>query len=229
MNSLGNVTTFQDFTQQTYPQGLFKSHTAVGGETISVVSYSGQRVGQVQRAAPSVGLTEQIAYGYAAPGGDLSSVTLTRAVNGAMTNVRQALYTYYGGGDSNGSFNDLQSAAIQVWNTATNSWQTSQNHYYRYWPTGSSSSSSSSSSGASPVTRLLKYVVNPAAYTRLQNAGINPVTASDAQLAAYADFYFEYDNVSRITLESLGGGKYTYTFAYTAAPPWGLRWPGLPL
>ncbi|OYV91752.1 MAG: hypothetical protein B7Z73_05335 [Planctomycetia bacterium 21-64-5] len=45
-------------------------------------------------------------------------------------------------------------------------------------------------------------------------AGINPITASDSQLAQYADLYLEYDAQRHVTKESLDGGKYVYTFTY---------------
>ena len=91
---------------------------------------------------------------------------------------------------------------------------------YRYWlPAGSGSSSSSSSGGAfTPFDRghLLRYVVQPEAYARLAadpNVS-NPLTASNALVAQYADFYYEYDHERRVTLEMVQGGSRTYEFEY---------------
>ncbi|OYV91751.1 MAG: hypothetical protein B7Z73_05330 [Planctomycetia bacterium 21-64-5] len=130
-SQLGNVTDFQDFVQHAAPQGLFKGYTASGGETIMVAQYSGRKIQQVQRTAPSAGVTEQITYSYAPNGGDLETVLLQRAINGVMTNVRQAQYLYYGSGDLNGSPGDLQTATAQTWNGG--SWQDQKVYYYRYW------------------------------------------------------------------------------------------------
>ena len=214
---LGDVTRFQDFIQTTAPQGALKSQTTPGGQTLIVVGYTGQNIAEVQRAATIGGVTtvESLLYTYA--GGDLQAVTLRRQVGGgAWTNIRQASYTYYGGGDANGSTGDLQTATIQVWNGS--SWQNQKVCYYRYW-IGSSSSSSSSSTGPYAAAHLLKYVVNPGSYSRMTAAGsgLNPLTATDAQLAQYADMYFEYDASRRATKEVLTGGKYVYTYAFTPA------------
>jgi hypothetical protein len=225
---LGQVTQFNDFSQTTYPQGLFKALATPGGQSMTVISYSGENIGQVQRSFTSGGVTttESFLYTYAA--GDLQTVLLQRQVGaGAWTNVRQAAYAYYGDNDPNGSPSDLQTATIQIWDSASSSWQDQKVSYYRYWvgpssssssdssgSPGSSSSSSSSSAGPYVASHLLKFVVDPAAYSRMLAAGITPQTATDAQLAAYADLYLEYDADRHVTKEAVSGGKYVYTFAF---------------
>ena len=58
------------------------------------------------------------------------------------------------------------------------------------------------------------------------NDGVNPDTASDATVQAYADHYFEYDPLSREVTKEVsavcdscpGGGTTSDTFAYTSNP-----------
>ena len=216
-SELGNVTTFQDFAQTAAPQGLFKSYAAVGGETIAATSYFGSNIAAVQRSFNATVL-DSISYTYS-PGGDLQSVTLQRLLGGVMTNVRQAVYGYYAAGDLNGSPGDLEMATIQTWNTSAAAWQNEKIYYYRYWTAESSPSSSGSPSG-SPYqgAHLLKYVANPAAYNRMTADGIDPLTAADTELAAYADFYFEYDSNRRVVKEAVNGGQYVYTFEFFTPP-----------
>ena len=63
---------------------------------------------------------------------------------------------------------------------------------------------------------LLKYVVDPASYDRLaaDPQVSDPLTASDAKVAEYADHYFEYDASRRATKSTVEGGARTYTYAY---------------
>lgn len=175
----------------------------------------------------------------------LSSVTLSRQVNGgAFVNVSQCLYTYYGFGSPNGGPEDLETATTQIWSGSAWE-STGTCYYRYYLTTGSSSSSSSSSSGASSsstksssssrssssggstnpsgggtfywetTVHLLKYIVQPATYNQMVASGINPLTASDAMVSLYADFYYQYDSLNRVTLETTLSGSQTYTFAYS--------------
>jgi hypothetical protein len=67
------------------------------------------------------------------------------------------------------------------------------------------------------TTPRLRAVVQPAAYDRLAaDPGVsNPLTATDAQVAQYVDFYFEYDGNARVTKEVVEGGARTFTFSVT--------------
>jgi hypothetical protein len=51
----------------------------------------------------------------------------------------------------------------------------------------------------------LKYAFNPDSYARLIAAVGDPTQASDAQVAPYADNYFEYDSSQRVTKEVVQG------------------------
>ncbi|OYV85990.1 MAG: hypothetical protein B7Z73_12545 [Planctomycetia bacterium 21-64-5] len=208
----GTTTNFHDFTQTTYPKGSFASQTTSGGQVIQVTQYHGQQIGEIQRSNTSGGNTTVESFLYTYSGGDFQTVLLRRQVNGgAWTNVSQASYAYYASGDENGSPGDLKTVTTQNWTNGA--WQTTGTSYYRYW--GGASSSSSSSGGPFAAAHLLKFALNPDAYSKLAAAVGNPLTATDAQVAQYADDYFEYDSQRRVTKEVTEGGLYSHTYSFT--------------
>jgi len=133
-------------------------------------------------------------------------VTLRRQVNaGAWTDIRRVLYEYYADAENFGSAGDLKRARIQVPQDST--WADSEIHYYRYYKAGE----------ANGFEHGLKYVVGPKAYAQMTADGLDPLTASNAQVAQYADYYFEYDADRRATKEAVDGGSRVFTFAYTTS------------
>jgi RHS repeat-associated protein len=126
--------------------------------------------------------------------------------------VQQALYTYYDGTQTyGGSVGDLLTATVE--DGSGNVLSTS---YYRYYTAGQTNG----------YIHALKYVFNPDSYDRLTAAlGTNVSNLTDAQVAPYADNYFQYDSQQRVTQETVagagdsqtGGGLGTYTFSYTAS------------
>ncbi|HUG92211.1 MAG TPA: hypothetical protein VML55_15325, partial [Planctomycetaceae bacterium] len=197
----GSVIEFDDLT------GMFQKHTRPGGETIQVTATAagGFNVAQVERSfTDSSGstITEQLWYEYDRATGDdlLVRVTLRRKVDsGAWSNVARAVYTYYGSGESNELEGDLKTAATETWKDGA--WAGTGTTHYRYW----------TSAG---LEYQLQYVLNPASYARMAADGLDPLTASEAQVALYADFYYEYDSSRRVTKEMIEGGSRTYLFAY---------------
>lgn len=95
---------------------------------------------------------------------------------------------------------------------------------FRYW-TGSWSTSNRG------CAHKIKYIVGPQSYAELAAAVADPLKATDTQVAAYADYYVEYDStnfVTKVTLRGSGcscssGGQGTYTFAYSTHTPSGLN------
>ncbi|MFQ3649983.1 MAG: RHS repeat-associated core domain-containing protein [Gemmataceae bacterium] len=92
--------------------------------------------------------------------------------------------------------------------------------YYRYYVAGESNGYEGG----------LKFVFTPQAYARLAANVANLESATDAQIAPYADHYFEYDDQFRVTKEIAAGagddgtgGRGQFTFSYTVnealAPP----------
>ena len=200
----GEVLEFNDFTQNSFPPGSFKSLTTTGGGALQVTSYSGVQIGEVQRSLTqgSDTVIESFLYTYFESGnnaGNLSSVTLRRNINGGpWSYVLQTVYTYYDLSDPNGNLGDLCTATCQVPNGT--GWANTTVDYYRYYTGGAQ-------------THLLKYVVGGSGYTALASQG-DPLLASDAQVAQVATQYLQYDSSRRVTLESVAGGTLTTTLQY---------------
>jgi hypothetical protein len=152
--------------------------------------------------------TESFRYEYFASGeqaGRLQSVTLRRKVDAAAwEDIERTAYDYYASGQPHGSLGDLKRAAQQEFDGS--GWQDRDVHYYRYWKAGE----------ANGFEHGLKYVLEPESYAQL-SAVADPLTASDSQVAQYADYYYEYDGQRRVTKETVQAGALSFTFAYTAS------------
>ena len=212
----GNVTEFDDYT------GMFYRRITPAGNTISVteMSSNGSNFTAVERQYTENGTTttEKFQYEYIDEGDLLlSSVTLLRKIGaGSWQNISRAIYTYYGNDEAYGLEEDLKTATIQQWDGST--WQNTGTNYYRYYKTLStaSSSSSSSSSGGDGFAHEIKYILGKEAYSKLaaDPSVTDPLTATDAQVAQYADIYYEFDSERRVTKEMIQGGSRTFTFNY---------------
>ena len=159
-------------------------------------------------------VTEAFFYTYIMSGvnkGLLNTVTLERETNGgSFAPVRSVVYAYYDGTESYGNAGDLQTATIE-----DASGNPIDVDYYRYYTPGE----------ANGYTGGLQYYFSPAAYARLATAVGDPTTATDAQVALFADNAFQYDSQHRVTEEvaqGLGcslcsGGLGTFTYGYTSS------------
>ncbi|MFO0847175.1 MAG: RHS repeat-associated core domain-containing protein [Gemmataceae bacterium] len=148
-----------------------------------------------------------------------SGVQLRRQVGtGSWATVESAAYTYNSAGQ-------LRTATVK--DAAGTALDTS---YYRYYAgTGGGSGSGSGSGGGGSSTAVpgkLKYAFGPAAYARLVAAlGSSLDTLTDTQVAPYADHYYAYDSVGRVTTHTAAGegcsactgGQGTYTYSYAVA------------
>ncbi len=199
----GEVFLFHDFDQTSNPQGAFKSHTTVGGQTTSVQSFTDGRIEEVQRSVTVDSDTTIESFYYEYDGnGQLQYVTLRRKVNaGSWSNIRRVEYSYYGSSEDYGNEGDLKTVKRQLDNSG---WVTLDTSYYRYYKDGDSNG----------FAHGMKFIIGPEAYRRLDDAVANPLTATDAQVDDYADHYFEYDESKRVTKEVTRGGTHTTTFAY---------------
>ena len=158
--------------------------------------------------------TETTSYAYYATGpnaGLVSGADLWRqpATGGAVTYVRKASYTYYDGVEPNGNRGDLKLEQVKDANDVV-----LDTTYYRYYTPGE----------ARGYAGALKFLVRPGSYARLAAAVGDPAAASDAQVAAFADRYFEYDAQQRVSLTTIqgtgcgcAGGLGTYTYTYTTS------------
>jgi RHS repeat-associated protein len=198
-------------------QGRFVSFAdPAGNVTTATYDAMTSQVTQVQRSTTSAGntVTESWVYTYDTNGvnaGLLQNVTLERQTNGGPIDVvRQVDYTYYDGNEPYGLPGDLMLA--QVEDAAGHAIDTS---YYRYY--------TDADAGAIGYIQGVKYYYSTASYARLVAAVGDPRTATDDQVAPYADNYFEYDSQQRVSKEvaqgqgcsSCTGGLGTYTYSYT--------------
>jgi RHS repeat-associated protein len=218
----GDQIHFADFgVTQAAQRGAFKSYVDPNGNTTTVTSWTGAgRAAEVQRSTVSNGntITESYLYGYISSGnnsGLLQSVTLRRQTNGgAWSTVRQVQYTYYNGTTSYGNLGDLQLAQVK-----DGSGNVLDTDYYRYY--------TPLDAGTAGYSGGLKYVFGTESYARLVTAlgSTPPTSATDAQVSAYADNYFQYDSSHRVTEEiaqglgcsACSGGLGTFTYTYTTS------------
>jgi RHS repeat-associated protein len=212
------VTTFDRFT------GGFRKRTDAAGNTIEVTAMTGgTNFSQVQRSYTegASSAIERYQYAYGTDTGDylLSTVTLSRSIDGgAFGNVAKATYTYYPSDAEYGYEGDLETVTTQLWQDSQ--WKNTGTTYYRYYLQIPTSSSSSSLSSSSPIPQapahLLKFVVNPASFERLAADPnvTDPLTASNAIVALYADYYYEYDSQRRVIREMVQGGSRSFSFDF---------------
>jgi len=201
----GRIFKFHDFTV-TGKEGQFKSFTDAFGHTNSA-TYDVNNLLTDYRNTSSAP-TSAMAYAYYAgrdKDGRLQYATQQRDT----TNIRQTVNDYYITSDTFGSVGHLKTVKLQQWNAGTSAWDDLGTSYYRYYKSGD----------AHGFAHWLKYVVGPEAYARMLAAQppITPETATDTQIASYADHYFEYDTSNRVTLEKVKGGLYSYSYTYTAS------------
>jgi RHS repeat-associated protein len=214
-----------DASLGTYQKGQVKSITDPNGNTLTVTSRDGSgRPLDLQRTSTTGGVTttESFQLAYVASGtnaGRLASITLRRQVGaGSWATVRKVEYTQYDTGTSLGNPGDLATAVTK--DGAGTVLSTSNFRYY-------------TSTGSGGYNHRVKYAIGGAAYERAKAWGAaqtpTPLTVdqmSDTQLAPFADDYFEYDNVGRVTLHTkqgtgcsaCSGGLGTSAFAYTTSP-----------
>ena len=213
----GARTTFYDF-DASYPagqRGRFAGYEDAAGTAVAVVASDALgRPLEVEQAVTAGGVTTTdgylYAYGTGGGAGDLLGVTLRRKVgSGGWAAVRSVEYAYHDGATAGGTAGDLESATVKDENGAVVS-----TDYYRYYADGE----------AGGYAGALKLVVSGAGYDRAAAEVAGGVAAAtDAQLAPYAAYAYEYDAERRVTQEVVGGagcsacsaGLGTVGYAYT--------------
>jgi len=200
-------------------QGRLKEYDDRGGNiTTTTYGSSGLTLDQlleVQQTDPNPNLLHRFTFGYNLSGpsiGLLSSITYSQTNTGVTTTVRVANYSYYTSGGPNGPAGTLQ--RVRIADASANTLDTS---YYRY--------NAAAGSGFVP----LRVAVGAHSYDRLlavlgSEAAIDGAT--DAAIAPYADFVFQYDAQDRVIQETVqgqgcgcgtSGGRGTYGYAYAGA------------
>jgi YD repeat-containing protein len=221
-DTMGDQFTFWDFGsgRLAQQQGSFQSMTDPFGNVSQVTSRtSSGAIAEVQRSTTVNGVTttESFLYQYVSAGvnsGLVQSVTLRRSSDGGHTwsVVRQAVFAYYDGTQPYGNAGDLQTITVE-----DASGKVLDVHYYRYY--------TPADAGTVGYVNGLKYYFSPASYARLVAAVGNPSTATDAQVAPYADSYLQYNGQQQVTEEVAQGagcsvcsaGLGTFTFSYATS------------
>ncbi|MBN8628151.1 MAG: RHS repeat-associated core domain-containing protein, partial [Planctomycetes bacterium] len=211
----GTVWVFHDFDQTGNPPGLLAQVVSPGGEAITLTyPDASSPVAEMRRSfTDGAGVTtiESFLYGYlAAPdpnAGRIATVTLRRNVgNSGWDLVRRAVFTYYGTDSMFGAVGDLQTAVHQT-PAGAGEWADVETYYYRYYL---------DSAGGTGFAHGLKYVLEPEAFRRLA-AVVDPFAATDGQVAACADYFYQYDAEQRVVAETVAAGTRRFQFAYTTS------------
>ena len=202
-------------------QGQLRSFTDASGNVTDLSSRTSDgAVAEVTRSSTtgSTTVTESFLFNYIDSGGvkiqglisGAHSCACRQTNGGSWSTVRQVVYDYYDGTDSNGDAGDLDTAKIE--DAAGN---LIDEDYYRYYTPGDPNG----------YTHGLKYFFSATSFARLAAAVPDPLTASDSEVAPYADDYFEYDAQQRVTkaiVQGAGssgadGDLGTFTYSYTTS------------
>jgi len=180
-------------------QGQFKSFTDLSGrETLPSYDPKTNQITSFVRQAQNI--SSGFYYVYYTEGdnvGQLQHVTLV--VNGAE--VRRTYYTYYGTDEKFGNLNDLKLATIQQ--NSDSGWADLDVAYYRYYKSGN----------AYGFAHGLRYMIGPQTFAQMKQIGLDPLTATNPQIAAFADNAFQYDPTTQAaTVEKTTGGKQKFKF-----------------
>ena len=227
-----------------YAAGLWTETILPGGQITKVASWTatvnGEQPAEIDYYASSTAFNantpyEEDLYSYnpssGVNAGLCSSITYLDWNNsaGGPVYTEQVLNTYYSGqtdssGETLGLVGDLQSVTTEyavgttVRGDGTPSYTGNDTYYFRYY-TGSSSTG---------FANGLMYELQPADYYALtvnqniagesisQQLSAIDASVSNATLAGYATYAFQYNQVHRVTSETVFDGTRTDTFAYTA-------------
>ena len=159
------------------------------GGDVATVTYSGTEVTSVSMTVSG----ESWEYAYNWSGGKVDDIIYK--VNG-----REVLKTVYGY-DGSGQLLTIKLYENSTAGTGTPVWGTPiQAARYSY----------------NPGLPILRHVVPPAEYRQMENNGINPDTATETQLDAYAETRYDYSGGGDTRIVSMWthGARYRYDFAY---------------
>jgi YD repeat-containing protein len=197
---------------------IFADHTVSGlaGKLVRVIDPARQiasldydEAGLLTSFSQSVGgRSATYGYEYVSLAVDATRIaTVTYRLDGRE--VRRVAFSYYTSTEARGNLGDLLLADVQEWDAGTSTWSSVRKSHYRYYRTGD----------ANGFEHGLKYAIQPAAYEQMRAAGIDPLRASETELASFADYYFEYDGSKRVSLERILGGRQEYSFIFEASSP----------
>jgi RHS repeat-associated protein len=132
------------------------------------------------------------------------------ADNTSYSAVRAVDYAYYTDGSVGGNAGELATQTV-----TDGSGNVIDEQMYRYYTPGDPNG----------YAGALKYVFSSTSYEQLAANVSDPLTASDADIAPYADDYYEYNSDGQVSVQvaqgqgcstcSGGEGTYTYSYAYS--------------
>ena len=219
-NPIGSQRIYYDFSPAvpTYLQGKLMQYVDPFGNAINL-TYN--NVGQLTTVTQTdaAGDTETFAYSYNIDGQiTLIQQSIQRVGDSAPTVFRQAVYSYYQGtytgSDAYGNFGDLKTVTIE-----DGSGNVLSEDYYRYY------TPADLNAGAQGYVGALMYSFSADSFTKLAAAFTDPFTATDAQIAPYADEAYTWNNQRQVVGEVVGSmgasanlGQGNYVLGYTFNP-----------
>ena len=203
-------------------QGKLKLYQDAYGNQISLTySDAGQLTTVTQSDA--AGDESIFEYDYLTSGVNAGKVSLIeefvqRAGDESATLVEQAAYAYYegtySGDDAFGNLGDLKTVTIE-----DPDGNVLGEDYYRYYTPGEIAD------GAEGFVGGLQYTFSTDSFTKLAAAFADPFTATNAEIAPYADEFYEYNSSRQVIEEVVGSmgasdslGQGTYHFSYSENP-----------
>jgi RHS repeat-associated protein len=195
-------------------------HPSLAGKLKAIISRKGQvttpvyssRGALISVTLAAAGRKTQFTYDYFGEGdgvgyaGRLATVTVEAGPEAAPEERRRVRYDYYNGTGSHGVAGDLRMVFHEEWDGSQ--WYAVRCEYYRYYTTAWANVD-----GQRGFQHSMKYAVGAAGCVALGNPD-HYDSLTNAQVLAASDYYFEYDNEQRVSLEKLEGGRRTYEFTY---------------
>ncbi len=178
---------------------------------------------EVQHWSDSSTADESEAYTYTTIATNVmrSSVTYRHwdSTTSAWVNDKKVSYFYYGSGDTNGLACDLKAVATQYWDGSA--WTGNDTIYYRYYTEATYDGSTQIGFAHGVKRELLAAAFNSLATSLgYGNASIEDRIAavsavSEANIAAYTCFYYQYNADQRVTYEEVYGQLRSTSYEYT--------------
>jgi RHS repeat-associated protein len=211
----GAESTYYDFSGNWAAnlQGKLKQYQDAYGNQINLTYTAGQLTLVTQSDA--AGDTESFAYSYTNGQVSLIQQSIQRVGDSSPTIFRQAVFAYYSSGDAFGNLGDLKTVTVE--DGGGN--EISENYYRYYTP-------AELGAGAQGFVGGLAYAFVGDSFIKLSAAfGGNPFSASNTQVAPYADESYAYDSSRRVIQEVVGSmgpssalGQGTFSFGYSSNP-----------
>jgi len=196
---------FHDFTSQdtsTEPLGAFEKQLAPSGAEVASAEYENGEITKITRSDGEI--EESYVYSYYKSYdkenshcvGMLESVEIIRTNDkGDDDLVRGVSYTYYKPGESHGNPGDLKLVRAGTFGYDYNAYGgTHDSTYYRYETKDDPQDPS-----------LLKLVVGPDSFWRMDALNVAYETVDESALAKFADYRFEYDSDGRVEKQWVKG------------------------